>query len=246
MGLVCAFIDAEHAMDVQYAAKLGVQNDKLIISQPNGGEEALQIADALIQSGKVALVVIDSVAALTPKSEIDGEIGDQSVGSQARLMSQACRMLTPSLAKTKAVCIFINQIRMNIGGYGNPETTAGGKALKFYSSVRIDVRKIATIKKGEDAVGSKVRCKVVKNKVAAPFRMTEYDIIYNEGISHEGELLALGELLGIIIHASTGAWTYGEVKLGRGYDAARTFLKENAEVKAEIIKAIKAKHADAK
>lgn len=238
MGLTCAFIDAEHALDVQYAEKLGVKNTQLVLSQPNGGEEALQIADALVSSGKVALVVVDSVAALTPKCEIDGEIGDMSVGAQARLMSQMCRMLSPSLARTKAVIIFINQVRANIGGYGNPETTAGGKALKFYASVRIDVRKISTIKKGEEAVGSRIRCKVVKNKVAAPFKVTEYDIIYNEGITKEGEILAVGESLKVLGHASTGAYTFGEIKLGRGYDASRTFLKENPTVLRDILSAI--------
>lgn len=237
-GLVCAFVDAEHALDTEYAARLGVKNDQLIISQPSGGEEALQITNALVDSGKVAVLVVDSVAALTPKAELDGQIGDQSVGAQARLMSQACRMLTPTVARTKAVVIFINQIRMNIGGYGNPETTAGGKALKFYSSVRVEVRKISTIKKGDEDVGARIRAKVVKNKVAPPFKKTEYDIIFNEGITHEGELLALGEMRGVVGHASTGAYTFGEEKLGRGYDASRTTLKENPDLREQIIKAI--------
>lgn len=240
LGHVCAFVDAEQALDLDYAVKLGVKKDELIFSQPNGGEEALQITDALVQSGKVALVVIDSVAALTPKAEMEGQIGEQSVGAQARLMSQACRMLIPAMSKTNTVVLFINQIRMNIGGYGNPETTSGGKALKFYSSVRVDVRKIATIKKGDDSVGARVRAKVVKNKVAPPFKQTEYDIVFGEGISKQGELLALGENMGIVAKNSTGTYTFGEEKLGRGYDAARTYLIENPETEQKIVDSITA------
>lgn len=237
-GTTCAIVDAEHALDPQYAARLGVNTELLLISQPDGGEEALQIVDALVSSGKVGLVVVDSVAALTPKSEIDGVIGAMQVGAQARLMSQAMRILTASIARTKSTALFINQVRMNISGYGNPETTAGGKALKFYTSVRIDVRKVATIKKGDEAVGSRVRVKVVKNKVAPPLRMTEFDILYNEGISHEGELLALGEKFGIVSR-SGASYKYSDLSLGRGYDAARTHLRENTEVRAALLAEIK-------
>jgi recombination protein RecA len=198
-GGVCAFIDAEHAMDPDYAGKLGVKIDELLISQPDTGEQALEIAESLVRSGSIDVIVIDSVAALTPKDEIEGDMGAHHVGKQARLMSQALRKLTALMSKTKTVVIFINQIRMQIGVmFGNPETTTGGKALKFYSSVRMDIRKIAQIKKGEEVVGSRTRVKVVKNKVAAPFKQTEFDIIYNEGISLEGEMLALGESMGII------------------------------------------------
>ena len=240
MERTCAFVDAEHALDPQYAKRLGVDTDNLLISQPDGGEEALQIVDALVASGDVNVVVVDSVAALTPKSEIEGEIGAMQVGAQARLMSQAMRMLTASVAKHKALVIFINQVRMNIGGYGNPETTAGGKALKFYSSVRVDVRKTASIKKADEVVGSRVKVRVVKNKVAAPFKLTEFDIIYNEGISQDGELLVLGEKFGIV--SKSGAiYKYGEVSIGRGYDAARTYLRENVKVKKQLVAEIKKK-----
>lgn len=235
-GWECAFIDAEHSMDPQYAKKLGVDTSKLLISQPSCGEEAMQIADHLVQGGKVKLIVVDSVAALTPRAEIEGEIGDIKVGALARLMSQSMRMLTGSIHKQEAIIIFINQIRMNIGmmGFGaNPETTAGGKALKFYASVRVDVRKINTIKKGEDAVGSRVKLKVVKNKVAAPFKQTELDILFNEGVSPEGELLAMGEKYGVLTRSASG-YSLGEVKVGRGYDAARTHLKENPELREKI------------
>lgn len=235
-GGICAFIDAEHALDPQYAERLGVNLKELLISQPDGGEDALQIADALVRSGKIAVVVIDSVASLTPKVEINGEIGSISIGAQARLMSQALRMMTSSISKTKTLVIFINQIRMNVGngGYGNPETTTGGKALKFYASVRIDLRKIATIKKGEEAMGSRVRAKVIKNKVAPPFRVTEFDILYNEGISTEGEILALGEKYGILKKPGV-SYTYKDNSIGRGYDAARSFLKEHKDISKEIV-----------
>lgn len=248
-GGVCAFIDAEHAMDPDYAAKLGVKTDELLISQPDTGEQALEIAESLVRSGSIDVIVIDSVAALTPKDEIEGDMGAHHVGKQARLMSQALRKLTALVSKTKTVIIFINQIRMQIGVmFGSPETTTGGKALKFYSSVRIDIRKIAQIKKGEEVVGSRTRVKVVKNKVAAPFKQTEFDIIYGEGISLEGEILALGERMGII-KKSGASYSYlpggdekSEVKLGRGYDATRQLLKdkEHKKTRDEILKEIKA------
>lgn len=238
-GGVCAFIDAEHAMDPEYAKKLGVKTDELLISQPDTGEQALEITESLVRSGKIDVIVIDSVAALTPKDEIEGDMGAHHIGKQARLMSQALRKLTAIVDKTKTVVIFINQIRMQIGVmFGNPETTPGGKALKFYTSVRLDIRRIAQIKKGEEVIGSRTRVKVVKNKVAAPFRKAEFDIIYGEGISKEGEMLTLGEKYDII-SKSGSSYSYGDVKLGRGYDAARTFLKENKKESNEIIKAIK-------
>lgn len=249
-GGICAFIDAEHAMDPDYAKKLGVNINELLISQPDTGEQALEITESLVRSGKIDVVVIDSVAALTPKDEIEGEMGAHHVGKQARLMSQALRKLTAIAAHSKTVIIFINQIRMQIGVmFGNPETTPGGKALKFYTSVRIDIRKIAQIKKGEDVVGARTRVKVVKNKVAAPFKQTEFDIIYNEGISAEGEMLALGEKFGLI-EKSGASFSYmsadkdnkkEKVPLGRGYDAARTFLREkaNAATRAKLLKEIK-------
>lgn len=238
-GGVCAYIDAEHAMDPEYTKKLGVNIDELLISQPDYGEQALDIAESLVRSGKIDIVVIDSVAALTPKDEIEGDMGDYHVGKQARLMSQALRKLTPIVAKSKTVVIFINQIRMQIGVmFGNPETTPGGKALKFYASVRLDVRRIQQIKKGEEVVGGRVRVKVVKNKVAAPFKQAEFDIVYNQGISPEGEILALGEKLALI-SKSGASYAYGDEKLGRGYDAARTFLKENPKIKNELINQIK-------
>ena len=238
---VCAFIDAEHAMDPDYSKKLGVKIDELLISQPDNGEQALEIAESLIRSGEIDVVVIDSVAALTPKDEIEGDMGQVHMGKQARLMSQALRKMTAIVARSKTVVIFINQIRMQIGVmFGNPETTPGGKALKFYSSIRIDIRRIAQIKKGEDVVGSRTRAKVVKNKVAAPFKMAEFDIIYNEGISPEGEIIALGEKLEVITKSGT-SYNYGEEKLGRGYDATRTFLKENPNLKNKILKEIRGK-----
>lgn len=244
---VCAFIDAEHAMDPEYAKAIGVKLDELLVSQPGSGEQALEIVESLVRSGKIDVIVIDSVAALTPKDEIEGEMGAHHVGKQARLMSQALRKLTGIVAKSKTVVIFINQIRMQVGVmFGNPETTPGGKALKFYTSVRLDIRRIAQIKKGDEVVGGRHRVKVVKNKVAAPFRTTEFDLIYGEGISREGELLALGEKYGMI--AKSGAsYSYtppgGDesalVKLGRGYDAARTTLKGDKKLTNEILKHIR-------
>jgi recombination protein RecA len=235
LGGVCAYIDAEHAMDPEYSKRIGVKVDELLISQPDTGEQALDIVESLIRTGKMDVVVIDSVAALTPKAEIEGDMGAFHVGTQARLMSQALRKLTALVAKSKTVVIFINQIRMQIGVmFGNPETTPGGKALKFYCSVRLDIRRIAQIKKGEEIMGGRVRVKVVKNKVAAPFRQTEFDLLYNEGISQEGEIIALGERMGII-SKSGASYSYGETKMGRGYDATRQFLRENSPVKEEIL-----------
>ncbi len=239
MGGICAYIDAEHAMDPEYAGKLGVKIDDLLISQPDYGEQALDITESLIASGKIDVVVVDSVAALTPKDEIEGDMGAYHVGKQARLMSQALRKMTALVARSKTVVIFINQIRMQIGVmFGNPETTPGGKALKFYASVRIDIRRIASIKKGEDVVGSRTRAKVVKNKVAAPFRQAEFDIIYNEGISPEGEIIALGEKHGFI-SKSGASYSYGKQALARGYDATRIYLREHPELKAEILEKVK-------
>lgn len=241
MGGLCAFIDAEHAMDPEYAKKLGVNINELLISQPDNGEQALDIAETLVRSGKIDVIVIDSVAALTPKDEIEGDMGSHHVGKQARLMSQALRKLTAIANKSNSVIIFINQIRMQIGVmFGNPETTPGGKALKFYSSVRIDIRKIAQIKKGEDVVGARTKVKIVKNKVAAPFKTTEFDIMYNEGISREGELLALGEKFKII-EKSGSTYSFGDEKLGRGYDASRTFLRENKKIAEEVMEEIRKK-----
>ncbi len=248
-GGLCAFIDAEHALDPEYSKAIGVKLDELLISQPDNGEQALEIVESLVRSGKISVVVIDSVAALTPKDEIEGEMGAHHVGKQARLMSQALRKLTAIVAKSNTIVIFINQIRMQIGVmFGNPETTPGGKALKFYTSVRLDIRRIAQIKKGEEIVGGRHRVKVVKNKVAAPFHATEFDLIYGEGISVEGEILALGEKYKFITksgssytYTPSGADESASVKLGRGYDAARTFLKEDAKLKNEILKLIKAK-----
>jgi len=251
MGGVCAYIDAEHAMDPDYAANLGVKIKDLLISQPDTGEQGLEITESLVRSGKIDVVVIDSVAALTPKDEIEGDMGQSHVGKQARLMSQALRKLTAIVARSNTVVIFINQIRMQIGVmFGNPETTPGGKALKFYTSVRLDIRRIAQIKKGEEVVGGRTRVKVVKNKVASPFKQTEFDIIYGEGISHEGEIIALGEKLAIISKSTGSSYTYTdpktneEVKLGRGYDATRTFLKENPKLSADILKQIRARFGE--
>ncbi len=236
---VCAFIDAEHALDPEYAKRLGVKTEELLISQPDNGEQALEIVDSLVRSGKIDVIVIDSVAALTPKDEIEGDMGAMHVGKQARLMSQALRKLTAIVAKSKTVVIFLNQIRMQIGVmFGNPETTPGGKALKFYTSVRMDIRRIAQIKKGEEVMGGRVRVKVVKNKVAAPFRQTEFDLMYNEGISREGEIIALGEKFGII-SKSGASYKYGNTPLSRGYDATRQFLKENKNISDEILEKIK-------
>jgi len=240
-GGVCAFIDAEHAMDPVYAKKLGVKVDELLISQPDNGEQALEITESLVRSGKLDVIVVDSVAALTPKDEIEGDMGAHHVGKQARLMSQALRKLTAIVAKSKTVVIFINQIRMQIGVmFGNPETTPGGKALKFYTSVRLDIRRIAQIKKGDEVIGSRTRVKVVKNKVASPFKQTEFDIMYGEGISREGEMLALGELYDIV-QKSGASYSFGEEKLGRGYDATRQYLKENKKISNAIMKEIKKK-----
>lgn len=247
-GGICAFIDAEHALDPEYAKRLGVKIEDLLISQPDTGEQALEIVESLIRSGKLDVIVIDSVAALTPKDEIEGEMGAHHVGKQARLMSQALRKLTAIVSKSKTVVIFINQIRMQIGVmFGNPETTPGGKALKFYTSVRLDIRRIAQIKKGDEVVGGRHRVKVVKNKVAAPFKTTEFDLLYNEGISREGELLALGEKFDLI-QKSGASYTYlpaggvgEEVKLGRGYDAARTALRDDTKLQKELLKAVRDK-----
>lgn len=244
-GGIAAFIDAEHALDPEYAKRIGVKIDHLLVSQPDTGEQALEIVESLVRSGKVDVIVIDSVAALTPKDEIEGDMGAQHVGKQARLMSQALRKLTAIVARSKTVVIFINQIRMQIGVmFGNPETTPGGKALKFYTSVRMDIRRIAQIKKGEEVVGGRVRVKVVKNKVAPPFKQTEFDLMYNEGISRQGEVIALGEKMGFIKKTSGGSYSYNpesgeEVKLGRGYDATRQFLKENGKLETEILRRIK-------
>ena len=238
---ICAFIDAEHAMDPEYAKRLGVKIDELLISQPDTGEQALEIVDSLVRSGKLDVIVVDSVAALTPKDEIEGDMGAYHVGKQARLMSQALRKLTAIVAKSKTIVIFINQIRMQIGVmFGNPETTPGGKALKFYTSVRLDIRRIAQIKKGEEIMGGRTRVKVVKNKVAAPFRQTEFDMMYGEGISREGELIALGEKFGLV-QKSGSTYKYAGEKLAVGYDATRTFLRENKTISNEILKEIKIK-----
>ncbi|MDD5152785.1 MAG: recombinase RecA [Candidatus Pacebacteria bacterium] len=242
-GGICAFIDAEHAMDPDYSKKLGVNIDELLISQPDTGEQALEIVESLVRSGKIDVIVVDSVAALTPKDEIEGDMGAHHVGKQARLMSQALRKLTAIVAKSKTIVIFINQIRMQIGVmFGNPETTPGGKALKFYTSVRLDIRRIAQIKKGDEVVGSRTRVKVVKNKVAAPFKQAEFDLMHGHGISQEGEILSLGEKFEIL-QKSGNSYSYGDVKIGRGYDSACIFLadKENKAVRGTILKDIRAK-----
>ena len=237
-GGVAAFVDAEHALDPDYARRLGVKVDDILISQPDSGEQALQIVETLVRSGTVDVIVVDSVAALTPKAEIAGEIGDQFIGLQARLMSQALRKLSGIVSKTKTVVIFLNQTRMKIGiRFGNPETTPGGLALKFYASVRIDLRRIAQIKQGEQIIGSRIRAKIVKNKVAAPFKIAEFDIYYNEGISYLGDILNMGLKLEIIKKA--GSWLqYENTKLGQGVEGAKQFLKENPEVAKKIKKAI--------
>ncbi|MCK4918916.1 MAG: recombinase RecA [Candidatus Pacebacteria bacterium] len=234
-----AFVDAEHALDPEYAKKIGVKTKDLIISQPDSGEQALEIVEALVRSEAVDLVVIDSVAALTPKAEIEGEMGASHMGLQARLMSQALRKLTGIVHKSNTTVIFINQIRMKIGVvFGNPETTTGGNALKFYSSVRIEVRKSAQIKQGENIIGNRVKVKVVKNKVAPPFKTTEFDIMYNEGITYYGDVLNTGVKYGVLKRG--GAWyNYGEQKLGQGYEISRKFLKDNPKITEEIIKKIK-------
>ena len=234
-GDVCAFIDAEHALDVGYAKNLGVDTDNLLVSQPDFGEQALEILETVIRSGAVDLVVIDSVAALTPKVEIDGDMDDQQVGVQARLMSKALRKITGLLSKMNCTVIFINQIRMKIGmtGYGSPETTTGGNALKFYSSVRLDIRRIATLKQGENSIGNRAKVKVVKNKVAAPFKQAEFDIMFGEGISKTGELVDYGVKLDIIDKA--GAWfSYGDTKIGQGRENSKIFLRDNPAIAKEI------------
>jgi recombination protein RecA len=240
LGGTAAFIDAEHALDPQYAGKLGVDVEQLLISQPDNGEQALEIADMLVRSSSVDVVVIDSVAALVPKAEIEGEMGEPQMGLQARLMSQALRKLTANIKRSNTLVIFINQIRMKIGiMFGNPETTTGGNALKFYASVRIDIRRIGAIKKGEEVIGSETRAKVVKNKVAPPFRQAEFDILYGEGISREGEIVELGTVHRIL--EKTGAWyNYGKERIGQGKDNARDFLKQNPKIAQEIEARIRA------
>ncbi|MCL9682508.1 recombinase RecA [Legionella maioricensis] len=240
MGGTAAFIDAEHALDPSYAQKLGVNVDELLVSQPDTGEQALEITDMLVRSAAVDVVIIDSVAALTPKAEIEGEMGDTHVGLQARLMSQALRKLTANIKRSNTLVIFINQIRMKIGVmFGSPETTTGGNALKFYASVRLDIRRIGSIKKGEEILGSETRVKVVKNKVAPPFKMTEFDILYNEGISRESEVINLGVQLNLI--EKSGAWySYKQEKIGQGKDNVRLYLKDNPQVAAELERQIRA------
>jgi len=241
VGGTCAFIDAEHALDVQYASKLGVALPDLLISQPDTGEQALEICDALVRSGSVDLIVIDSVAALTPKAEIEGEMGDSLPGLQARLMSQALRKLTATIKRTNCLVIFINQIRMKIGVmFGNPETTTGGNALKFYASVRLDIRRIGSIKKGDEVIGSETRVKVVKNKVAPPFKQAEFDILYGEGISRHGEIVDLGAAHNVV--EKSGAWySYNGDRIGQGKDNAREFLRDNPELAREIENRIREK-----
>ncbi len=240
LGGTCAFIDAEHALDVQYAQKLGVNLQELLISQPDTGEQALEIVDALVRSGSVDLVVIDSVAALTPKAEIEGEMGDSLPGLQARLMSQALRKLTGSINRTNTMVIFINQIRMKIGVmFGSPETTTGGNALKFYASVRLDIRRIGSIKKGEEVIGNETKVKVVKNKVSPPFKTAEFDILYGQGISREGEVIDMGVEAKVL--EKSGSWyAYNGEKIGQGKDNAREFLKENPDLAVEIENKVRA------
>ena len=241
-GGVCAFVDAEHALDPQYARKLGVDLDELLISQPDTGEQALEITDTLVRSGAVSMVVVDSVAALTPKSELEGDMGDSSVGVHARLMSQAMRKLTGSISRSNCMVIFINQIRMKIGVmFGSPETTTGGNALKFYSSVRLDIRRIGAIKDRDEVVGNQTRVKVVKNKVAPPFKQVEFDIMYGEGISKMGELLDLGVKAGVV--DKSGAWySYGDERIGQGRENAKNYLRENTRVSLDIEDKIRAAH----
>jgi recombination protein RecA len=241
MGGTAAFVDAEHALDPSYAAKLGVDVDELLVSQPDTGEQALEITDMLVRSGAVDVVVVDSVAALTPKAEIEGDMGDHHVGLQARLMSQALRKLTANIQRTNTLVIFINQIRMKIGVmFGNPETTTGGNALKFYSSVRLDIRRIGAVKKGDEILGNETRVKVVKNKVAPPFKKVEFDILYGEGISREGEIITLGVQENII--DKSGAWySYNGDRIGQGKDNVRAYLKENPAIAEEIEAQVRAK-----
>ena len=240
-GGTAAFVDAEHALDPQYAEKLGVNVDELLVSQPDTGEQALEITDMLVRSGAVDVIVVDSVAALTPKAEIEGEMGDSHVGLQARLMSQALRKLTGNIKRSNAMVIFINQIRMKIGVmFGSPETTTGGNALKFYSSVRLDIRRIGAIKKGDEVIGNQTRVKVVKNKVSPPFKLAEFEILYGQGISREGEIIELGVQHGMIDKA--GSWySYGDDRIGQGKENVREFLKANPEIAAEIEHKIRAK-----
>lgn len=239
-GGLAAFVDAEHALDPDYAKRIGVKINDLLISQPDSGEQALQIVESLVRSD-VDIIVVDSVAALTPRAEIEGEIGDQFIGLQARLMSQALRKLGSQIAKTHSIVIFINQIRMKIGMmFGNPETTPGGKALKFYSSVRIDLRRIAQIKKGEEVIGSRVKVKVVKNKVAPPFKAAEFDIMFDQGISYEGDVINTGIKYGVV-KKSVASYSYGKQKLGQGLEKAKLFLKENPKILKDIIRDIKEK-----
>jgi recombination protein RecA len=241
-GGVCAFVDAEHALDPQYARKLGVNLDELLISQPDTGEQALEIVDTLVRSGAVSLVVVDSVAALTPKAEIEGDMGDMQMGSQARLMSQAMRKLTASIGRSNCMVIFINQIRMKIGVmFGSPETTTGGNALKFYASVRLDIRRIGAIKDRDEVVGNTTRVKVVKNKVAPPFKEVEFDIMYGEGISKMGELVDLGVKAGVV--EKSGSWySYGDERIGQGRENAKIFLRSNPSTAAEIEARIRSGH----
>ncbi len=241
-GGVCAFVDAEHALDPQYARKLGVDLDELLISQPDTGEQALEITDTLVRSGAVNVVVVDSVAALTPRSELEGDMGDSSVGVQARLMSQAMRKLTGSISRSNCMVIFINQIRMKIGVmFGSPETTTGGNALKFYSSVRLDIRRIGAVKDRDEIVGNATRVKVVKNKVAPPFKQVEFDIMYGEGISKTGELLDLGVKAGVV--EKSGAWySYVDERIGQGRENAKTFLRDNSQIAYDIEDKIRAAH----
>tara|TARA_R110002124_G_scaffold114463_17_gene269044 strand:- start:503 stop:1585 length:1083 start_codon:yes stop_codon:yes gene_type:complete len=241
-GGVCAFVDAEHALDPTYAKKLGVNIDELLISQPDAGEQALEITDTLVRSGAVSMVVVDSVAALTPRAELEGDMGDHQVGAQARLMSQAMRKLTGSISKSGCMVIFINQIRMKIGVmFGSPETTSGGNALKFYSSVRLDIRRIGAIKDRDEVVGNQTRVKVVKNKVSPPFKQVEFDIMYGEGISKRGELIDLGVKLELI--AKSGSWfSYGDERIGQGRENAKTYLKDNPKMAHEIEDKIRAAH----
>ena len=241
-GGVCAFVDAEHALDPQYARKLGVDLEELLISQPDTGEQALEIVDTLVRSGAVSMVVVDSVAALTPKAEIEGDMGDAQVGAQARLMSQAMRKLTASIGRSNCMVIFINQIRMKIGVmFGSPETTSGGNAMKFYASVRLDIRRIGSVKDRDEVTGNATRVKVVKNKVAPPFRQVEFDIMYGEGISKMGELIDLGVKAGVV--EKSGAWySYGDQRIGQGRENAKQFLRENAPIAYEIEDKIRASH----
>ncbi|MDX1821565.1 MAG: recombinase RecA [Paracoccaceae bacterium] len=241
-GGICAFVDAEHALDPQYAKKLGVNLEELLISQPDTGEQALEIVDTLVRSGAVSMVVVDSVAALTPKSELEGDMGDSNVGVQARLMSQAMRKLTGSISRSNCMVIFINQIRMKIGVmFGSPETTTGGNALKFYSSVRLDIRRIGSIKDRDEVVGNATRVKVVKNKVAPPFKQVEFDIMYGEGISKTGELLDLGVKAGVV--EKSGAWfSYGDERMGQGRENSKQYLRDNPKVALEIEDKIRASH----